>query len=88
MKNIMIAGIVALLYWNTSAAALEMADTIYHNGSILTMAGKEPIYVEALAVEDETIVFTGSKDQALAIFRGLRPYSWCEWNGCPPAKSA
>lgn len=44
-----------------------MADTIYHNGSILTMAGKEPTYVEALAVKDGTIVFTGSKDQALAM---------------------
>ncbi|MGA8019281.1 MAG: amidohydrolase family protein, partial [Desulfobacterales bacterium] len=67
MKNIMISGVVVLLFWNTSAAAGEMADTIYHNGSILTMAGKEPTYVEALAVKDGTIVFTGSKDQALAM---------------------
>ena len=44
-----------------------MADTIYHNGSILTMAGKVPTYVEALAVKDGTIVFTGSKDQAFAM---------------------
>ena len=67
MKNTMIAGFAVLLSWNTSAAAEEMADTIYHNGSILTMAGKEPTYVEALAVKDGTIVFTGSKDQALAM---------------------
>ncbi|MGB7921234.1 MAG: amidohydrolase family protein [Desulfobacterales bacterium] len=67
MKNTMIAGFAVLLSWNASAAVEEMADTIYHNGSILTMAGKEPTYVEALAVKDGTIVFTGSKDQALAM---------------------
>ena len=67
MKNTMIAGFVALLFWNISAAAEEMADTIYHNGSILTMAGEEPTYVEALAVKDGTIVYTGSKDEALAM---------------------
>jgi predicted amidohydrolase YtcJ len=63
----MIAGFAVLLSWNTSAAVEEMADTIYLNGSILTMAGEEPTYVGALAVKNGTIVFTGSKDQALAM---------------------
>ena len=40
MKNTMIAGFVVLLFWNTSAAEEEIADTIYHNGSILTMASE------------------------------------------------
>ena len=44
-----------------------MADTIYHNGSILTMAGKEPAYVEALAVKDGRILFAGAKDETLAM---------------------
>jgi predicted amidohydrolase YtcJ/heat shock protein HslJ len=43
------------------------ADTIYHNGSILTMAGDEPAYVEALVVADGRILFVGDKDEALAL---------------------
>lgn len=43
----------------------QAADTVYHNGSILTMAGKEPAYVEALAVKDGKIVFAGPKAEAL-----------------------
>jgi predicted amidohydrolase YtcJ len=30
----------------------QTADTLYHGGSILTMAGNEAAYVEALAVKD------------------------------------
>lgn len=43
----------------------QTADTIYHNGSILTMAGKEAAYVEALAVKDGKIAFAGDKEAAL-----------------------
>ena len=50
-----------------SATAQETAQTIYHGGSILTMAGGKPAYVEALAVKDGMILFAGSKDQALAM---------------------
>ena len=67
MRNVLITGFVALLLWNVSAVAAPKADTIYHNGSILTMAGKEPAYVEALAVKDGKIVFAGSKDKVLAM---------------------
>ncbi|WP_295388807.1 amidohydrolase family protein [uncultured Thiodictyon sp.] len=35
------------------------------NGSILTMAGKAPVYVEALAVKDGEIALAGSMDAAL-----------------------
>jgi predicted amidohydrolase YtcJ len=45
----------------------QTADTIYHNGTILTMAGKEPTYVEALAVTDGKIAFAGPKDDALKL---------------------
>jgi len=47
------------------SAHAQSADTIYHNGSILTMAGKSPAYVEALAVKDGKIVYVGGKDDAL-----------------------
>jgi predicted amidohydrolase YtcJ len=45
----------------------QTADTIYHNGSILTMAGKEPNYVEALAVKDGKITHAGNKEAALKL---------------------
>jgi predicted amidohydrolase YtcJ/heat shock protein HslJ len=45
----------------------QTADTIYHGGPIITMAGKTPVYVEALAVKDGAILFTGAKEQALAM---------------------
>jgi predicted amidohydrolase YtcJ len=45
----------------------QIADTIYHGGSILTMAGNEPAYVEALAVKDGKIVFAGRKDVAWSL---------------------
>ena len=67
MRTILITGFVFLLLCNGTVAATPNADTIYHNGSILTMAGKEPVYVEALAVKDGKIVFTGAKDEALAM---------------------
>ena len=46
-------------------AFAETADTIYHNGSIVTMAGKQPTYVEALAVKDGKILSVGAKDDVL-----------------------
>jgi hypothetical protein len=38
--------------------------TLYHGGSILTMTGNSPTYVEALVEQDGVIVFTGSKSDA------------------------
>ena len=46
-------------------AFAETADTIYHNGSIVTMAGKQPTYVEALAVKDGKILSVGATDDVL-----------------------
>jgi predicted amidohydrolase YtcJ len=60
--------LTALAVWLTiSDASAQSADTIYHNGSILTMAGKTPAYVEALAVKDGRIAFAGARDAALAM---------------------
>jgi len=41
-----------ILFTFTSAGTHAAPDTIYHGGAILTMAGTEPTYVEALAVEE------------------------------------
>jgi predicted amidohydrolase YtcJ len=45
------------------------ADAIFFGGDILTMAGKDPEYAEAIAVKDGKIAFVGSKDAAME-FRG------------------
>jgi predicted amidohydrolase YtcJ len=54
----------AACVWSGAAAA---ADSLYFGGDILTMAGKEPAYVEALAVDGGKIVFAGTKDEALRL---------------------
>jgi predicted amidohydrolase YtcJ/heat shock protein HslJ len=59
---VLLAGVTPRL-----ASAQEMAQTIYYGGSILTMAGDKPAYVEALAVKDGKILFAGPKDQTLAL---------------------
>ncbi|MEO1856754.1 MAG: amidohydrolase [Rubritalea sp.] len=47
--------------------AEDNADTIYHNGSILTMDGEKASYVEAVAVKDGKILFAGLKEKAFAL---------------------
>ena len=49
----------------SAKAFAETADAIYHGGAILTMAGKTPTYVEALAVKDGKILTTGAKSDVL-----------------------
>ena len=49
------------------AMEVEIAQSLYFGGSILTMAGDKPAYVEALAVKDGKIIIAGSRDQALAM---------------------
>lgn len=49
-----------------AAGPLAAAETLYSGGDILTMAGDQPRYVEALAVRDGRIVFAGEKTEARA----------------------
>ncbi len=53
----------------SSAASLlaQQPDTIYFNGSILTMVGPVPTYSDALATQSGKIVFVGNVDAALQI---------------------
>lgn len=64
---LMFFSVLGVLLFASSAYAAPAADTIYYNGAILTMAGKEPAYIDALAVKDGRIVFAGSKDEAFAL---------------------
>ena len=57
--------LAALCAFTLNDALAQTADTIYHNGAILTMAGATPAYAEALAVRDGKIVQVGGKDAAL-----------------------
>ncbi|MFK7848892.1 MAG: amidohydrolase family protein [Rhodothermales bacterium] len=66
----LISSLFAALYGSLLAVPIlsaQTADTIYHNGSILTMAGEEPAYVEALVVKAGKIAHAGSRDEALAM---------------------
>ena len=55
------------LFMAATAFSAQQADTIFYNGSILTMAGKEPTYVEAIAVKGGKILFAGSRGEAFAM---------------------
>jgi hypothetical protein len=70
MKNprgLLAGSVAALLAACSGPAPQQAADVIYSGGDILTMAGDQPQYVEALAVKDGQIVLAGS----LADARGL-----------------
>ncbi len=51
----------------TCAAQGQVAETIYHGGTILTMNGDSPAYAEAVAVKDGKIVFVGNVADALRL---------------------
>ncbi len=66
----MLRGIFALtaaVVVNGTGGAAFAADTIYMSGDILTMAGPEPEYVEALVVDGGKISFVGSLTEAMAL---------------------
>jgi predicted amidohydrolase YtcJ len=52
------------------AGSHQLQQTIYYGGPILTMAGDEPQYAEAVVQREGKIVFVGSKAEALERFGG------------------
>lgn len=52
------------------AEPYKLQQTLYHGGDIITMAGEEPKYVEAVVQREGQIIFTGTKADALARFEG------------------
>ena len=62
--NMLYVGATCVLT-TASVATGQGVDSIYDTGSILTLAGKDPACVEALAVKDGKIIFTESKDAGL-----------------------
>lgn len=69
MSKFALSTLIGALLLSSTALAADVAtapaDAIYFNGDILTMAGKDPSYVEALAVTDGKIAFVGGRDAAL-----------------------
>ena len=51
---------------NSEASFSESDHTIYHGGDIITMATDQPVYVESLVERDGKIIFTGSRQEAMA----------------------
>lgn len=67
MKRAVIASVLCWLFLTVHSLQGQTADTIYVGGSILTMSGEQPTYVEALAVKDGKIVYAGGREGALNI---------------------
>ena len=57
-------GLLLCLGIGCSEPEAEAFDSLYVGGDILTMAGGEPAYAEALGVEDGMIVFVGAASEA------------------------
>ena len=53
-----------------NAEPYPLQQTVYYGGDIITMAGDNPSYVEAVVQREGKIIFTGSKADALARFEG------------------
>lgn len=67
MRGIGVLGLAAAVVWLSACSgppAGQAADVVYSGGDILTMAGDQPHYVEALAVKDGRIVLAGSLAEA------------------------
>lgn len=52
------------------AEPYKLQQTVYYGGDIITMAGDTPTYVEAVVQREGRIIFTGSKADAMARFKG------------------
>jgi len=50
-----------------TAKSTSTADVLFHGGDILTLAGQEPSYADALVVRGGRILFVGEETQALAL---------------------
>lgn len=59
----------ACIFGTGTGGLAQQSDTICYNGSILTMAGPEPVYAQAIVVKEGRIAFVGELDEAMR-FKG------------------
>ena len=53
-----------------TAEPYKLNQSLYHNGSIITMVGDEPQYAEAVVTREGRIIYVGDKQPALDRFEG------------------
>ena len=56
--------------WSLILWAQESKQTLFYGGDIITMAGEKLEYAQAVLVENQKIVFVGSKKEAFALAKG------------------
>lgn len=65
MRTLLTVSMLLLATPWLNLVAAQQIDTIYHNGSILTMVGDQPTYAEALAIGNGKILFVGEEDEVM-----------------------
>lgn len=66
MRSLLFAAAASIaLVGCASGSDSGAADLIIHGGSILTMEGEKPTYVEAVVIDDGKIVFAGADSEAM-----------------------
>lgn len=75
MKKLTLIAFSLLLMWSCNDKPIIASDistsnqTIYYGGDILTMDGDTPTYAEAVVQQDGEIIFVGSKEEALKLYK-------------------
>src|SRR5690606_16786009 len=66
-SRVLSTGCVLVLTSLGPVTAASAADLIIHGGKILTMAGEEPTYVDAVVVDSGKIIFVGTDADAMKL---------------------
>lgn len=69
MKKFLFLTFLTFLVFSCKKESVQdnLKTTVYYNGDILTMAGDQPTYAEALVVQDGIISFVGNSKEAMEI---------------------
>lgn len=82
MKNIFCTVFCATLLFGCNSKESQLNDsekkntsTLYYNGDIVTMEGSEGATVETIVSQDNVVVFTGRRDEALSKFPNSKKHN-------------
>ncbi|MBS1667489.1 MAG: amidohydrolase [Bacteroidetes bacterium] len=68
MKKTIISAFLGILFLGiTTKSFAQQNATMYYNGNIITMEGKNPVYVEAVVAKNGKIVYAGKKSGAMKL---------------------
>jgi len=65
LKRILFLIFGITLFYSCEESEKLNRSTVYYNGDIITMVGDSPNYVQAIAVKEGEIIFTGSRAEAI-----------------------